>query len=113
MAKKINKNPMGTYVMSAYEQEAYRWCIANGVYVSPKAESNKEGNSKWHLLVDVNKEIKISPNVYGPIEIWKKQAELYRFLYEKHNNKESTIVVKEPKKKKIKKEVSNNDLTLF
>ena len=109
MPKKYDKNPMGNYVYTKLEQEAYEWCIANRVYVSPKAASSDKGNSKWYLIVDINSVTRTSPIPYGPVDIWKKQAEMYRFLYEKYTKKEKTIAVKEAPKEK-KKEKSNQNL---
>lgn len=77
-----NKNSidMGNYLCSAKEFEAYRWCINNGIYITPKAQST----TKWNILIDINKKINISPDSYAKIEVWKQMYKYYIYYYEKY-----------------------------
>jgi hypothetical protein len=86
MAKKLEKaNPMGDYVPTKKENEAFDWCINNGVRIYPSAYSSDYNNKLWYLNVEINKQIRKSPKTYGPVEIWKKLHELYKFYYDKNN----------------------------
>lgn len=79
MAKK-NVIDMGDYLYSTTEFEAYKWCVDNGIYISPLALST----NKWFICIDVNKKINISPESYGKIEIWKQIFKYYKYYYEKY-----------------------------
>lgn len=79
MAKK-NVIDMGNYLYSKKEFEAYKWCIENGIYITPKAKST----SSWYLAVEINKKTNISPDSYGKVEIWKQMYEYYIYYYDKY-----------------------------
>ena len=103
---------MGNYMPNKHEQLAYSWCINNGIYISPKSATT----STWHLLIDINKKINISPNVYKKIEIWEQLYKFYSYYYNKYAIKVKVETVKEPKEKLIKqqqKENNDNNLKLF
>jgi hypothetical protein len=71
---------MGDYRCNKKEFEAFRWCIENGIYISPKAMSM----AKWSIVIEMNKKINVSPDVYGKIEIWKQIYKYYIYYYEKY-----------------------------
>ena len=77
---KHNQIDMGDYLYSNKEFEAYRWCINNGIYITPKAQST----TRWYLLIDINKKINISPDFYPKIEIWKQMYKYYIYYYDKY-----------------------------
>lgn len=79
MAKK-NVIDMGDYLYSATEFEAYKWCVDNGIYISPLALST----AKWFVCIDVNKKINVSPEAYGKVEIWKQIFKYYKYYYDKY-----------------------------
>lgn len=71
---------MGDYLYSAKEFDAYKWCVNNGVYISPLTLST----TKWFVCIEMNKKINISPESYGKIEIWKQIFKYYTYYYEKY-----------------------------
>ena len=79
MANK-NQIDMGNYIYSTKEQEAYMWCVKNGIYITPKAKST----NSWNLVVEINKKINISPESYGKVEIWKEMYKYYIYYYDKY-----------------------------
>jgi hypothetical protein len=77
---KRNTIDMGNYRCTNKEFEAFRWCIHNNIYISPKAMST----AKWSIIIEMNKKINVSPDVYGKIEIWKQIYKYYIYYYEKY-----------------------------
>lgn len=67
------------------EASAFRWCIKNGIKISPLAVTADKENSKWYLVIENKDKLHQSPNYYGPTEIWKKLFEFYLYYYDKHN----------------------------
>jgi len=65
------------------ETEAYRWCINNGIYISPY--SNGEG--AWYIEIKLNNKISRSPESYGKVTIWIKLYEFYKYYYNKYAHK--------------------------
>lgn len=82
-SKKTTQIDMGNYIPNKQEQLAYSWCINNGIYISPKPAST----SSWHLLVEINKKISISPDTYKKVEIWKQLYKFYTYYYNKYGEK--------------------------
>jgi radical SAM superfamily enzyme len=80
--KKSNQVDMGFYVPNKKEKLAYSWCINNGIYISPKPANS----STWHLLIEINKKINISPDAYKKVEIWKQLFKFYTYYYDKYAN---------------------------
>ena len=90
MAKKFEKaNPMGDYIPTKKEYEAFSWCINNGVKIYPSAYSSDSNNKLWYLNIEINKQTRKSPKTYGPVDIWKKLHELYKFYYDKNRIQDS------------------------
>jgi hypothetical protein len=81
--KKKNEVDMGFYVPNKKEQLAYSWCINNGIYISPKPANG----ASWHLLIEINKKINISPEAYKKVEIWKQLFKFYTYYYDKYGGK--------------------------
>jgi len=82
-SKKSTKIDMGNYIPNKQEQLAYSWCINNGIYISPKSSTT----STWHLLIEINKKISISPDTYKKVEIWKQLYKFYIYYYNKYGEK--------------------------
>jgi|TARA_R110002020_G_scaffold51698_1_gene146184 hypothetical protein len=80
---RIKKNRMGYYMPTIKETEAYRWCINNGIYISPYA--NGEGG--WYIEIKLNNKVSRSPDAYGKVTIWIKLFEFYKYYYNKYANK--------------------------
>lgn len=78
---KRNQVDMGSYIPSSKEQEAYSWCIKNGIFISPKYIGS---STAWNITIDINKKINISPESYKKIDIWKKMFEYYVYYYDKY-----------------------------
>ena len=74
---------MGQYMPTMKEIEAYKWCINNGIYISPYA--NGEGG--WYIEIKLNNKINRSPDVYGKTTIWIKLYEFYKYYYNKYAHK--------------------------
>ena len=62
------------------ETEAYRWCINNGIYISPFAN----GEGALYIDIKINNKINRSPLTYGPTSIWIKIYEFYKYYYNKY-----------------------------
>lgn len=71
---------MGNYLYTKKEFEAYRWCIENGIYITPKAKST----NSWYINIEINKKSNISPESYGKLEIWKQMYKYYIYYYDKY-----------------------------
>ena len=65
------------------EKEAYRWCINNGIYISPHGN----GQGAWYIDIELNGKNNRSPEVYGPVSIWIKLFEFYKYYYNKYAQK--------------------------
>ena len=109
-SKKKGAIDMGSYAPNNKEQEAYMWCVRNGIYISPKAKSTTE----WYLTITINSKESKSPATYEKIDIWKQLYKFYVYYYDKYANKIEVKTVEDPKSK-VKKEVEkpNNNLKLF
>ena len=77
------KDVMGYYMPTMQETEAYRWCINNGIYISPFAN----GEGAWYVDITINGKTNRSPEVYGKITIWIKLYEFYKYYYNKYAQK--------------------------
>ena len=51
------KDVMGQYMPTMQEMEAYRWCINNGIYISPFAN----GEGAWYIDININNKTNRSP----------------------------------------------------
>ncbi len=65
------------------EMIAYRWCINNGIYISPFAT----GEGTWYIEIKMNNKINRSPLTYGPTAIWIQIYEFYKYYYNKYAQK--------------------------
>ena len=71
---------MGNYLPTSEELTAYRWCINNGIYISPFAT----GEATWYLDIEINNKTSRSPSTYGKDTIWIKMYEFYKYYYDKY-----------------------------
>ncbi len=74
---------MGNYMPTTEEMVAYRWCINNGIYISPFAN----GEGAWYIEIKLNNKVSRSPDAYGGVTIWIKLYEFYKYYYNKYANK--------------------------
>jgi len=65
------------------EMVAYRWCVNNGIYISPFAN----GEGAWYIEIKLNNKVSRSPDAYGGVTIWIKLYEFYKYYYNKYANK--------------------------
>jgi hypothetical protein len=79
-AKKKTGVDMGDHLPTASETEHMRWCVNNGIYISPKAKSTVE----WYVIIELNKKISTSPETYKKVEIWKQIYKYYKYYYDKY-----------------------------
>ena len=65
------------------EMIAYRWCINNGIYISPFAT----GEGTWYIEIKMNNKTNRSPLTYGPTSIWIQIYEFYKYYYNNYAQK--------------------------
>ena len=74
---------MGNYMPTVLETEAYRWCINNGIYISPYC---KENFVSWYIDIEINGKVNRSPKFFNEKELWEKIFEYYKYYYKKYAN---------------------------
>ena len=74
---------MGNYMPTTEEMVAYRWCVNNGIYISPFAN----GEGAWYIEIKLNNKVSRSPDAYGGVTIWIKLYEFYKYYYNKYAHK--------------------------
>ena len=74
---------MGSYLPTSHELAAYRWCINNGIFISPFAT----GEGTWYVEIKINNKTNRSPLTYGPTSIWVQMYEFYKYYYNKYAQK--------------------------
>ena len=79
----VKKDPMGQYIYSDEELEAYSWCIKNGIRISPIAKDE----TNWFIEITINNKTNRSPETYKKMVIWEKLFEYYLYYYGKYKNK--------------------------
>ena len=106
--KARDKIDMGIYMQNAKEQEAYEWCINNGIYIAPSAISTTE----WRICITMNGRHNLSPDSYKKVEIWKQLYRFYLYYYNKYNTdiKIEPMIVKKETKVKPKQITTDNQL---
>tara|TARA_R100001480_G_scaffold497_2_gene1305 strand:+ start:163 stop:414 length:252 start_codon:yes stop_codon:yes gene_type:complete len=80
---RIKKQSMGSYLPTSHELAAYRWCINNGIFISPFAT----GEGTWYVEIKINNKTNRSPLTYGPTSIWIQMYEFYKYYYNKYAQK--------------------------
>lgn len=80
MAKKKGTIDMGKAPLDKEYWEAYRWCVRNNIYISPKAKSA----THWHIDITNNGKTNTSPEAYTKNVIWEKLLEYCKYYHEKH-----------------------------
>lgn len=76
--------PMLPYQRGDLENNAYLWCIRNGIKIAPFAVLNSEPR-RWWIDVNAKGKVKRSPYQYEEAQIWPKIFELYVFYFEKYS----------------------------
>jgi len=79
MAKKSPWD-MGEYIATDKDNEAYEWCIKNGIKISPTAYS--EG--AWWLDIENNGKTNRSPKKFLKTVVWEKMYEYYNYYHDKY-----------------------------
>jgi len=77
---RIKKQSMGNYMPTTQDVEAYKWCINNGIFISPFAT----GEGTWYIEVKMNNKTNRSPLAYGAVSIWIQIYEFYKYYYNKY-----------------------------
>jgi len=80
---RIKKQSMGEYAPTKVQLKAYRWCINNGIYISPFAT----GDATWYIEIKINGKTNRSPDVYSKTAIWIKMYEFYEYYYNKYEKR--------------------------
>ena len=78
------KKEKWSYTFDKEEFKAYRWCINNGIYISPFC---KENFVSWYIDVKINGKINRSPAEFDYRELWKTIFNYYKYYYNKYENK--------------------------
>ena len=106
--KKKSQIEMGSYTPNQSEFNAFKWCIDNGIYISPYANSTLE----WYVCITMNDKSSMSPSTYKKIDVWKQMYRFYLYYYNKYNNdiKIAPMLVIPKKETKVKQQVTNNKL---
>ena len=99
---------MGNYTASQSEFNAFKWCIDNGIYISPYANSTLE----WYICITMNNKSSLSPSTYKKIDVWKQMYRFYLYYYNKYNNdiKIAPMLVIPKKETKVKQQSNDNKL---
>lgn len=100
---------MGFYAPSQNENDARRWCINNGIYISPKAFNTLE----WYVCIVMNGKENKSPKTYKKVDIWKQVYLFYVYYYNKYNTDIKIQPMLEDKKKVVKEKQQSNTIQLF
>ena len=106
--KKKGAIDMGTYTPTSSEFDAFKWCINNGIYISPKASSSIE----WYVNINMNGKNNVSPKTYKKLDIWKQMYLFYSYYYNKYNTdvKIAPMLVDKQKTVKVKQQSTDNQL---
>ena len=75
---------MGDTGCNKKDWEAYRWCVNNGIAISPKAKSGTE----WYITIANKGRTHTSPEAYEKTIIWQKCFEYCRYYYDKNKHRE-------------------------
>jgi len=77
---KIKGVNMGEYQATHEEWKAYRWCIRNSIYISPKAT----GEATWTVTITNKGITNQDPKDYIKVVIWKTVFKYYKYYYDKY-----------------------------
>ena len=84
---KKKSNPMGDYIPSDEEVEAYVWGIRNNLRIAPRACS-AVNNNEWYVELNLNGKWTHSGEKFGPVEVWQMVYKYYNYYYEKNKSNE-------------------------
>jgi hypothetical protein len=106
--KKKSQIDMGNYTASPSEFSAFKWCIDNGIYIAPYANSTLE----WYICITMNNKSSLSPSTYKKIDVWKQMYRFYLYYYNKYNNdiKIEPMLVNKKKETKVKQQSTDKQL---
>ena len=106
--KKKSQIDMGNYTANQSEFNAFKWCIDNGIYISPYTNSTLE----WYICITMNGKSSMSPSTYKKIDVWKQMYRFYLYYYNKYNNdiKIEPMLVIPKKETKVKQQSNDNQL---
>ena len=99
---------MGNYTASPSEFNAFKWCIDNGIYISPYANTTLD----WYICITMNGKSSMSPSTYKKIDVWKQMYRFYLYYYNKYNNdiKIEPMLVIPKKETKVKQQSTDKQL---
>ena len=84
MPRGKKQKTMPEYTPTAEEHEAYMWGVEEGIIISPMGIKGTQDEWKVGIANSFNyKDVKLSPETYGPDEIWQKVFEFYLYYYNK------------------------------
>jgi hypothetical protein len=106
--KKKSQIDMGNYTANPSEFSAFKWCIDNGIYIAPYANSTLE----WYICITMNGKSSLSPSTYKKIDVWKQMYRFYLYYYNKYNNdiKIEPMLVNKKKETKVKQQSTDKQL---
>ena len=77
--KKKKSNPMGDYIPSKEEKEAYVWGVRNGIIISPRGTPS---GTEWLVDIKTNNGWKNNGKTYGPVDVWEVVYNYYKHYYD-------------------------------
>ena len=75
----MGENPYATLPENV---KAHLWCFGNKIFITPVETGYR--NRMWKLEISINGRIYMSPDAYGPTDIWAKMYEYYNYYYKKY-----------------------------
>jgi len=76
----VRKINMGHFMATSKQREHMRWCINNGIKISPFAKSTYE----WYIDVEINGRKNRSPHVHTKKDLWEQIFNYYKYYYKKY-----------------------------
>ena len=76
--------PMPDYIPSKEESKWHKYCIDNGIIISPIGIKNEQ--NKWHIGIAMSnnhKQVHLAPYEYDRDTIWISYYEMCKYYYDK------------------------------
>ena len=70
------------FAFDTENQKAHLWCFNNKIYITPVETGFR--HRLWKLEISINGRIYMSPDAYGPTDVWEKMYEYYNYYYKKY-----------------------------
>ena len=70
------------FAFKAENQKAHLFCFSKKIYITPVETGY--GHRRWKLEISINGKKYMSPEAYGPTDIWEKMYEYYNYYYKKY-----------------------------